>query len=231
MLLKEEDGSANLQERAPTPVAPIYYYHPDHLGTSTFLTDANGVAYQFFLNLPFGETMAEQYPNSYYKTPFKFSGKEMDEQTGLHYFGARYYDSQVSIWLSVDPLAESYPNFNPYNYTMQNPINLVDPTGMSPEGSYGGGDPPKKGWFQQLCDGLSSLFGSGMVHDANKLAASKGQDEQTADKLALHSRLAEGTTQSLEEGVQVIRDYVPNADEAYVGALFLSGQNDKPLPK
>ncbi|MDR6969253.1 RHS repeat-associated protein [Flavobacterium arsenatis] len=75
--------------------------------------------------------MAEQYPDSYYKTPFKFSGKEMDEETGLHYFGARYYDSRTSIWLSVDPLAEEFPNWNPYNYTMQNPINLVDPDGRS----------------------------------------------------------------------------------------------------
>ena len=142
--LEQEQQDMELDEgmqlMAPTPTEPvqappIYYYHPDHLGTSTSLTDANGSAYQFFLNLPFGETLAEQFPsyNNYYRTPFKFSGKEMDEQTGLHYFGARYYDSQVSIWLSVDPLAEKFPSWNPYNYTMQNPINLIDPSGMSPE--------------------------------------------------------------------------------------------------
>ncbi|MDR6969260.1 RHS repeat-associated protein [Flavobacterium arsenatis] len=77
--------------------------------------------------------MAEQYPDSYYKTPFKFSGKEMDEETGLHYFGARYYDSRSSIWLSVDPLAENFPNFNPYAYCYQNPINIIDPTGTEGE--------------------------------------------------------------------------------------------------
>ena len=70
---------------------------------------------------------------STYRTPFKFNGKELDEETGLYYYGARYYDPKISIWLSVDPLAESFPNWNPYNYTMQNPINLVDPTGMAPE--------------------------------------------------------------------------------------------------
>ena len=125
------EGRPDVQRAAEAP-APIYFYHPDHLGTSTFLTDANGVAYQFFLNLPFGETMAEQYPSSYYKTPFKFSGKELDEETGLHYFGARYYDSRSSIWLSVDPLALRYPATNPYVYCFDNPINMIDPDGRAP---------------------------------------------------------------------------------------------------
>lgn len=58
----------------------------------------------------------------------------------MYYYGARYYNPQLSIWLSVDPLAEKFPNWNPYNYVMQNPINLIDPTGMSPEGG-GDGDP------------------------------------------------------------------------------------------
>ncbi len=71
---------------------------------------------------------AEDFENRY-----KFNGKELDEETGLYYYGARYYDPRTSIWLSVDPLAEDYPNWNPYNYTMQNPINLIDPTGMSSE--------------------------------------------------------------------------------------------------
>ena len=84
--------------------APIYFYHPDHLGTSSALTDFNGNAYQFFLNLPFGETMAEQRGSMYYNAPYKFNGKELDEETGLYYYGARYYDPKVSIWLSVDPL-------------------------------------------------------------------------------------------------------------------------------
>lgn len=108
-------------------------YIPDHLGTSTFLTDANGNAYQFFLNLPFGETMAEQLGTSYYKSPYKFNGKELDEETGLYYYGARYYNPKTSIWLSVDPLAEQGPNWSPYCYTFNNPINLVDPDGRWPD--------------------------------------------------------------------------------------------------
>ncbi|MFN5773749.1 RHS repeat-associated core domain-containing protein, partial [Flavobacterium sp.] len=107
----------------------LYFYHPDHLGTSSAITDADGFAYQFFLNLPFGETMAEQRGQQYYNSPYKFNGKELDEETGLYYYGARYYDPRTSIWLSVDPEFAKFPGWSPYNYTMQNPINLIDPDG------------------------------------------------------------------------------------------------------
>lgn len=111
--------------------AEIYYYHSDHLGTGTFLSDFDGNPYQFFLNLPFGETMAEQHSYSgEYTNRYKFNGKELDEETGFYYYGARYYNPKFSIWLSVDPLAEVQPNKTPYNYCSNNPINRTDPTGM-----------------------------------------------------------------------------------------------------
>ncbi|MFN3639567.1 MAG: RHS repeat-associated core domain-containing protein, partial [Flavobacterium sp.] len=109
----------------------IYYYHPDHLGTATFLTDANGLPYEFFLNLPFGETMAEQHSQtSDYQNRWKFTGHELDRETGLYYAGARYYDPRVSIWLSVDPLAERDHSWTPYRYCYNNPINFTDPDGL-----------------------------------------------------------------------------------------------------
>lgn len=116
------------------PVNPdVYYFHPDHLGTSTMISDGSGYAYQFFLNLPFGETFAEQRRSGSFDNPYKFNGKELDEETGLYYYGARYYNPRVSMWLSVDPLAEKYPGWSPYNYTLNNPVFWNDPDGMSPE--------------------------------------------------------------------------------------------------
>jgi RHS repeat-associated protein len=110
-------------------VPAIYYYHPDHLGTSSALTDYFGNAYQFFLNLPFGETMVQQLGSNYYNSPYKFNGKELDEETGFYYYGARYYDPRISIWLSVDPLAMKHPDVSPYAYCLNDPVNMVDPDG------------------------------------------------------------------------------------------------------
>ena len=60
---------------------------------------------------------------------FTFSAKEKDSETGFSYFGSRYYNSDLSIWLSVDPMADKYPSLSPYAYCANNPIKLVDPNG------------------------------------------------------------------------------------------------------
>ena len=60
---------------------------------------------------------------------FTFSAKEKDTETGFSYFGSRYYSSDLSIWLSVDPQASKYPSLSPYVYCANNPIKLVDPNG------------------------------------------------------------------------------------------------------
>ena len=75
---------------------------------------------------------------------YTFSAKEKDSETSLSYFGARYYTSDLSTWLSVDPMAAKYPSLSPYTYCADNPIKLVDPNGEE----FGDppptdGDPPK----------------------------------------------------------------------------------------
>jgi RHS repeat-associated protein len=71
--------------------------------------------------------------NSSFKTSYLYNGKELDRETNLSYYGARYLDMKTSLWLSTDPLAEKFPNFNPYAYCYQNPIRYIDPTGMEGE--------------------------------------------------------------------------------------------------
>jgi RHS repeat-associated protein len=73
-------------------------------------------------------------------TPYKFNGKELDAETGLYYYGARYYTPEIGIWLSacppkrmsrrMDPLSDERPSLSPYNYCQLNPVMRVDPTGM-----------------------------------------------------------------------------------------------------
>lgn len=62
-----------------------------------------------------------------------FTGKEKDEETGYGYFGARYMDHELmTMWLSVDPMANKYPSISPYAYCAWNPVKLVDPDGLTP---------------------------------------------------------------------------------------------------
>jgi RHS repeat-associated protein len=62
-------------------------------------------------------------------TPYRFNGKELDTETGLYYYGARYYNPATALWLGVDPLASKYPGVSPYVYCVSNPIKYVDPDG------------------------------------------------------------------------------------------------------
>jgi RHS repeat-associated protein len=111
------------------PEQEQYFYHSDHLGSSAFITDAGGLAIQHLEYLPFGELFIEE--RTTWNTPYKFSGKELDEETGYSYFGARYYDPNISIWLSVDPMADKYPSVSPYMYCAGNPIMFIDPDGRT----------------------------------------------------------------------------------------------------
>jgi RHS repeat-associated protein len=86
------------------------------------------------------ESMAEQKLGSY-SSRYRFTGKELDPLSGLYDFGARYYDPRLSVWFGVDPLADEYPDWNPFAYTMNNPIRFIDPTGMETEPA--DGDPIK----------------------------------------------------------------------------------------
>jgi len=76
-----------------------------------------------------GEPFLDQRSTTW-NSRYTFSGKERDTETGYSYFGARYYNSDISIWLSVDPLSDKYPNLSPYAYCGNNPVKLVDPNGM-----------------------------------------------------------------------------------------------------
>jgi RHS repeat-associated protein len=129
----------------------IWYYHPDHLGSTGFVTDQNGELYEHVEYFPFGETWVQEHSNTQ-RTPYLYTGKELDEETGLYYYGARYYDPRTSVWQSADPIIDKYLpsagrndpsklpglggayntfNINLYCYAAQNPVKFVDPDGKS----------------------------------------------------------------------------------------------------
>ena len=120
---------ANLSPYQHENEPDCYWYHPDHLGSSSWITYSDGSAVQHLHYLPWGEDFVDQRTTSW-NAMYTFSAKEKDTETGYSYFGSRYYSSDLSIWLSVDPMADKYPSISPYTYCVNNPMKLVDPNGQ-----------------------------------------------------------------------------------------------------
>ena len=104
---------------------------------------------------------------------YTFSAKEKDSETGLSYFGSRYYSSDLSIWLSVDPMSDKYASLSPYVYCADNPVKLVDPNGEEVF-IYG---KAKRAFFREVKKGAKE-FGISVKMDKNgKLSAKyRGRD-------------------------------------------------------
>ena len=129
----------------------VYYYHGDHLGSSSVITDKAGTFYESLEYFPYGETWVQERASSESNAylPYKFTGKELDPETGLYYFGHRYLDPKVSKWSSADRALNRYlpspgvknselpglggiynpKNLNLYNYAGNNPVFYTDPDG------------------------------------------------------------------------------------------------------
>ena len=120
----------------------VYFYHKDHLGSTSFTTAVDSELYSHVQYFPSGETWVDQRTNTE-RLPYLFTDKELDQETGLYYFGARYYDPRVGLWASTDPAASLYlqgapaggvylpVNLATYAYVAHNPLILYDPDGRS----------------------------------------------------------------------------------------------------
>ena len=108
-----------------------FYYHTDHLGSSSYITNLDGEVVQHIEYVPFGEVFIEE-RNSIWNTPYLFNAKEFDEETGLYYYGARYYDPRLSLWISTDPMQERNPSVSSYTYCINNPIVAKDEESKKP---------------------------------------------------------------------------------------------------
>jgi RHS repeat-associated protein len=146
------DGSFTGEEKAKQ-----YWYHSDHLGSAQLITNIEGEEYERIEYTPYGELWVERASAaSNIDIPYRFTGKERDEETGLYYYGARYLDPKTSRWLSTDPALSDYipgasindeakkrnselpgmggvfntVNLHLYHYAGNNPVKYTDPTGM-----------------------------------------------------------------------------------------------------
>jgi RHS repeat-associated protein len=119
------DGLGIIATKPGGQAADIQYYHKNHLGSNSLVTDANGEKMQYFLFYPYGETWITEGSNQS-KITRLFTGREYDEESGLYYYNARYYDPALGVFLSTDPAVDG---FNQYAYCKNNPVRFTDPTG------------------------------------------------------------------------------------------------------
>ena len=179
-----------------------YYYHSDHLGSASLISDYKGDEYQRIEYTPYGETWVEKTdPKANLNfLPYKFTGKELDEETGLYYYGNRYLDTRYSRWISTDPALLVYVsgstagggiydfvNFNLYHYAGNNPICYKDPTGLSKDDWYDNGD----GTWTAISSGakLWDIYGadwekeSGFTRDPRTLQVGETVGKKTAQSV------------------------------------------------
>jgi RHS repeat-associated protein len=120
----QDNGANNYEDE-------LFFYHGNHLSSTQMITDSYSNVVQQVHYAPFGEVILEY--DAYWhqgKIPdYMFNAKELDEENGMYYYEARYYNPPTFI--SRDPLFEKYPTLSPYNYCLNNPLRFIDPTGMS----------------------------------------------------------------------------------------------------
>jgi RHS repeat-associated protein len=126
------------------------FIHNDHLSGASVLTNASGTKTELIDYYAFGEARLDE--KTPYDSPRKYTGKELDEEINLYYYGARYYNPKTGRFISIDPTflligmkgfeqnfgqpLEQYLSnqqaLNSYSYVLNNPYRYVDPDGDSP---------------------------------------------------------------------------------------------------
>jgi RHS repeat-associated protein len=142
-ILVEESEKRFLIVDYKNRVATYRYQYDNHLGSACLELDHTAAILSYEEYHPFGTT---SYRSGRTETEvslkrYKYIGKERDNETGLYYYGARYYADWLCRFVSVDPMAGEFPYISPYNYCLNNPVRLVDPDGLAPD------DPPGAGYY------------------------------------------------------------------------------------
>jgi RHS repeat-associated protein len=122
-----------------------HYWHGDHLGSSSVITDSTGAKAQALTYSPYGGVRTNQsFTTPAIDVPYKYTGQEFDDSTDFYFYDSRYYDPWFGRFLSPDTLVPDPLNpqdLNRYSYVRNSPPNYTDPTGYCTE------DDGSSGWF------------------------------------------------------------------------------------
>ena len=148
-----------------------YFYIHDYLGSTSMVLDADGNISQSVTYIPYGEIFVEE-RNGSWNSPYLFNSKELDEETGLYYYGARYLNPTNGMWLSTDPLFEKYVGMSPYNYCAGNPVKLVDVDGrftIDAEVAKEHLTPQQFERFESIVKNIGNLFNEYKIEEVSKI--------------------------------------------------------------
>jgi len=119
----------------------LFYYHTDHLGGTNDLTDSSGAVRELTEYDPYGQvTIHEKYGTDFATAWYYFTGKPLDDETGLIFLGARYYNPTLGRFITPDtvvPGPSNPQNLNRYSYCSNNPVNFTDPDGHKKHSFWG----------------------------------------------------------------------------------------------
>lgn len=143
----DTDGDGYVDGDDPEPLSAagtlVAYVHADHLGSSAVLTDGSGTVIRRITYGVFGNVRANLRagPPTTLDPAHKYTGQQLDDDTGLLYYGARWYDATYGVFTSGDPIVPDPldpQTLNRYSYVRGDPLRATDPTGNTSIGTYDG---------------------------------------------------------------------------------------------
>jgi RHS repeat-associated protein len=196
----------------------MYWYHPDYVSNVDMVTDRSGEAYELFLYNAWGESLHHWTSSSTnsWSSPYRLNSKELDSETGMHYYGARYHHPKLNVWMSVDPLA--HQTLEAYQFTGNNPIALIDPDGSQSQPSVKSYYMNSKGYYMEGNSSFGEYVGNSLPgYRYYELVEIQGKyyHKNASDPF---KRMYNWITNS---SVVENKDYDPAGDELMNEALFM----------
>jgi RHS repeat-associated protein len=221
---------------APAKPGVAYFFHVDHLGSTSVLTDESGAVYQSLEYFSDGEMWIDRAPSKPVNG-YLFNGKPFDPDTGFYDFGQRFYDPRTSLWLGPDSafqdkpgLAVTTPSILASNvYAANSPVALIDPDGrcvpcgiiifvlVTTEGEAGENAEPSPTTGEIAVNAMMAGFVAGRwAKGAAVLASSQASDEGSALAAAIGTLKTVGPGRSPRAGGSGTKDLTPKAEPGEV---------------
>jgi|GEM_PF-2589150 len=194
-----------------TTVTEKYYYHLDHLNSTKCVTKQDGTLYVMYEYRAFGEQLKKLGEGD---AKYTYGGKELDDETNLYYFNARYYDATTGRFINVDPIQDGW---NWYVYCNNNPLCFVDPTGLSEKDTK---------YMTTEFKGIVDFFNvilliktTALVHEKNYSQMAEEEAKAVLEDTLVGAFMDFGSDGSVKGIEEIMKKLGKSADLTFIGAL------------